>query len=457
MNSPSEPIIVALATPPGISALAVIRMSGPEAIGLAEQVFSGRSPAKMKGFSAAFGEIKEGDQIIDEVVLTVYRTPKSYTGEDMVEISSHGSPYVVQRILQLLISKGARQAGPGEFTRRAFLNGKLDLSQAEAVADLIHSEAAFAHRSAIYQLKGGLSAQLSTLRIRLIDFAALIELELDFSEEDVEFANRKQLLALVAELLEVIHKLTDSFALGNAMKKGVSVAIVGKPNTGKSTLLNALLQEEKAIVSDIPGTTRDVIEDQLTIGGLQFRIMDTAGLRHSTDAIESIGIERSRDRMAKADLVLFLVDLSIDQAQQIEQELDELSDIRHKLILVGNKTDCLTSENLTDWKKAFPEAIFITALAQQGIELLKDTLLKRSMDERMLSGELPVTNARHFEHLLRTEQALSRVEHGLDNPMSAELLAQDLRIALYELGLITGEVSNEEVLGSIFSRFCIGK
>lgn len=452
-----ESTIVAPATPPGISALAVIRLSGPDSFSIVEKVFTGKSPKSMKGFRAAFGELIEADEIIDEVIITTYRAPKSYTGEDMIEISSHGSPYVVQRIIQLLIKQGARHAGPGEFTRRAFLNGKLDLSQAEAVADLIHSEAAFAHQSAIHQLKGGLSARLSALRTQLVDFAALIELELDFSEEDVEFANRQQLLNLIDHILEVVHKLTGSFALGNAMKKGIAVAIAGKPNTGKSTLLNALLQEEKAIVSDIPGTTRDVIEDQLSIGGLQFRLMDTAGLRHSVDTIEAIGIGRSRERMEQADIVLYLFDLKHDEATNLHVELSALREHQHKLILVGNKKDQISEEQQDLWVREFPVALLISAERQQGIEELKETLLKRSVDERMLAGELPITNARHYEHLLRAEQALSRVKKELQQPISPELLAQDIRLSLYELGLITGEVSNEEVLGSIFSRFCIGK
>lgn len=447
--------IIAPATPHGISALAIIRLSGNEAISLAARVFRGKDLTSMPSHRVAVGFIQDEGRILDEVVVTVFRKPRSYTCEDMVEISCHGSPVVVREIINLFTRMGARLAMPGEFTRRAFLNGRLDLAQAEAVADIIHAETENARQAAMNQMRGGFSKEINRLREQLIDFAALIELELDFGEEDVEFARRDELKALVQRILDFTEKLIASFASGNVIKNGIPTVIAGRPNAGKSTLLNALLNEERAIVSDIPGTTRDTIEDEITLGGLLFRFIDTAGLRHTTDAIEAQGVERTRQYMQRAALILYLIDLTMATQQDVRQQEEDLKKLNIPYLLIGNKTDRLSSEELEKWK-SFP-MVFISASAGTNLDELKQRILEKFHFEQVKSGDVLVTNARHHQSLVETREALKRVLEGLEKHISGELLAFDIRQAQHHLGEITGSISSEDLLDSIFSRFCIGK
>ena len=456
--------IVALATPAGSGAIAVIRISGNEARAIAASVFKAKNKKSLlnqPSHSILLGTLTDGERIIDEVLASVFINPKSYTGEDTVEFSCHGSSYIQQEIIQLLLRKGCRNAKPGEFTLRAFLNGKMDLSQAEAVADIIASDNEAAHQVAIQQMRGGFSNELAKLREELLNFASLIELELDFAEEDVEFANREQFEALLHKIEKVLKKLIDSFATGNVIKNGIPVAIAGAPNAGKSTLLNALLNEERAIVSDIAGTTRDAIEDELSIGGIGFRFIDTAGIRDTIDTIESIGISKTYEKINQARLVLFLVDANgyKNSLESLELEINKIKNKypQKQVLLIANKTDLLSDENIHTLTGKFPEAILISALKQDGIEQLKEKLLSLVNTGALTSGDTIVTNARHYDSLNKALEEIKKVQDGLQNNLSGDLLAIDIRQALYYFGEITGQVTNDELLGNIFANFCIGK
>lgn len=452
--------IVAIATASGMGAIGVVRLSGPEAIRIACQIFKGKDLSQQDTHTLHFGHIVSGkgtaaEQVIDEVVLSIYKNPKSYTGEDVVEISGHGSSFILQSIVQACVAQGARMAMPGEFTQRAFLNGKLDLAQAEAVADLIAADSAAAQQTALKQLRGGFSSDLKVLREQLINFAALIELELDFSQEDVEFADRSQLAHLIHEIKSATHQLIQSFALGNAIKNGVSVAIIGKPNAGKSTLLNALLNEERAIVSDIAGTTRDTIEERLNIKGILFRLIDTAGIRSSKgDVIEDIGIERSKANAEKADIILHLIDMTDESLE----DMDWLKAFADKTIALYNKYD--------EWQKMNPHSLWqpsekahtIAAKMGQGIAELKDILFEQVNHGHIHSENTIVTNARHHDALLKVAECLADIENAMKQNLSGELLALDIRRCLHYLGTITGQVEvDRDILGTIFGKFCIGK
>jgi tRNA modification GTPase len=459
--------ICAIATSPGVGAIATIRLSGEKAIEIADLVF--HSPTKnkkltnQKANTLHVGTISEGDEIIDETVASLFRAPHSFTGEDVVEITCHGAVYIQQRILQLLVSKGARLARPGEFTQRAFLNGKMDLSQAEAVADLIYSTNAANHKIALRQMRGGFSNEIKKLRGQLLHFIAMVELELDFSEEDVEFADRKQLVELTEKIEQLLGKLASSFKLGNVLKNGVPVAIVGETNVGKSTLLNAILNEEKAIVSDIHGTTRDVIEDVVNIDGTAFRFFDTAGIRETIDEIETLGIERSYNKLEQAEIVMLVTDLSnpIDLIQKrVEKIRKRIKD--QKLIIVGNKSDLGGNAKIMEMLDAFTLAenedlVFISAKKQQNLEALIDLLKENANLQQSEGTDVIVSNIRHYEALTNAHQSVVRVIDGLHNGISGDFLAQDIRECLHYLGEITGEISNDEVLGHIFKNFCIGK
>jgi tRNA modification GTPase len=450
--------IVALSTPPGEGAIAVIRLSGKDAIAITDKIFKGKRLAEQASHTIHFGKITDIDAVIDEVVVSLYKRPHSYTGEDVVEISCHGSAYVVQQIITLCVKYGAHLAKAGEFTQRAFLNGKLDLTQAEAVADLIASQSGAAHRSAIYNLRGGFSEELKQMREELIKFSALIELELDFSQEDVEFADRTQLYALINKLTHTTEHLVNSFKLGNAIRNGVSVAIIGKPNSGKSTLLNALLNEERAIVSEIAGTTRDTIEEMLNINGILFRLIDTAGIReHSQDIIENIGIQRSKDAMKKADIVVYLFDLAESKRTDIEDIKNEFENEGVKYLLVGNKIDEAGFERVAEEYKALSDIILISAKKKENIQRLKEELYNKVISGEIKQEGTIVTNARHHAALLEVLNSLNDIKKGMDENRPGDLLALDIRRCLHYLGEITGEITTEDKLDYIFSKFCIGK
>lgn len=447
-----QEVICALATPSGVGAIAVIRVSGLGSISLVKSIFKGKNLEEADSHTVHFGTIQAAGEIIDEVLVTVFKTPKSFTKEDSIEISCHGSDYIIRQILKLLISKGARIAKPGEFTQRAFLNGQFDLVQAEAVADLIAADSQASHKTALNQLRGGFSKKLASLRTELIHFASLIELELDFGEEDVEFAQRDDLRRLIEALLSTIAPLIDSFDFGNALKEGVPVAIIGSPNVGKSTLLNALLNEEKAIVTSIAGTTRDVIEDTIVLEGLKFRFIDTAGIRETTDLVESIGIERSKAAMEKADIVIFLFD-SLETLQE-NQLLAALLPADKQVLYVLNKIDVndIIPETLNVFQN---DIISISAKSQTGLSDLTNKLV--SMVYGQSASDTVVTNLRHYEHLVKTHDALSDVLNGLETGVTGDFLAQDIRLSLHHLGEITGTIVTDDLLDNIFSKFCIGK
>jgi tRNA modification GTPase len=446
--------IIALSTPSGSGAIGVIRLSGPDAISLANSVFSGKDLEHQSSHTLHFGLIKDGDQIVDEVVAGLFVAPKSYTKENVVEISCHGSNYIIQQIINLLISKGARAAKPGEFTLRAFLNGAFDLSQAEAVADLIASNSKASHDVAMQQMRGGFATELKALRAQLIHFASMIELELDFAEEDVEFANREQLTKLVNKINHVLRRLISSFEMGNVIKNGVPVVIAGKPNVGKSTLLNALLNEERAIVSDIAGTTRDTIEDELTIGGVVFRFIDTAGIRDTADIIEALGVERTLEKMKQAKLIIYMADAAQTTAE-IEEQVRGLKQLEIPYLILLNKADLISA----DQRKAFEalDVVFLSAREKVGIDELKTTLLEQVNLHHINTSETLVTNIRHVEALKQTENALQRVLANVDNPVTSDFLAMDIKQALHYLGEITGTVTTDDLLENIFTKFCIGK
>lgn len=446
--------IIALSTPPGSGAIGVIRLSGPEAITLTNSVFSGKDLAKQATHTLHFGLIKDGEVVVDEVVVSLFVGPKSYTKEHVVEISCHGSNYIIQQIISLLIRKGARAAKPGEFTLRAFLNGAFDLSQAEAVADLIASDSKASHEVAMQQMRGGFSNELKDLREQLIHFASMIELELDFAEEDVEFANRDQLRDLIQRINRVLQRLIHSFEVGNVIKNGVPVVIAGKPNVGKSTLLNALLNEERAIVSDIAGTTRDTIEDEININGVVFRFIDTAGIRETADVIEAKGVERSLEKMKQAKLIIYMVDAQEEQAEVLKQ-LQDLAQQQTPYLFIVNKAELLTAEQ----KDFYLEhgALLISAKTKQGMDVLENALLEKVNLSHINTSETLVTNIRHVEALKQTQNSLDRVLENIHNPVTSDFLAMDIKQALHYLGEITGTVTTDDLLENIFTKFCIGK
>lgn len=456
--------IVAMATPAGAGAIAVLRLSGPEAISVASSLFtsvSGKNLSEQKSHTVHLGHIKDGEKIIDEVLVTIFKNPNSYTGEDVVEISCHGSNYIQQEIIQLCLRKGCRMAEAGEFTLRAFLHGKMDLSQAEAVADLIASDSAASHQLAMQQMRGGFSSEIKKLREELLNFASLIELELDFAEEDVEFANRDEFQNLITRITQVLKRLIDSFAIGNVLKNGIPVAIVGEPNVGKSTLLNALLNEERAIVSDIAGTTRDTIEDEINIGGIAFRFIDTAGIRETTDMIEGLGIKRTFEKIDAAQVVIYLFDAERFQVSGSTFQI-EIETIKNKyplknLVIVANKIDKLSEEEIQNLRTSIEGLHFLSAKKGFGVHELQEKLLEFVNTGALRSNETIVTNSRHYDALLKSLEEIIKVQDGINSGLSGDLLAIDLRQALYYLGSITGQVSEDEILGNIFSKFCIGK
>ncbi len=462
--------IVALATPSGAGAVAIIRISGKDSITIASEVFQSvrkKDITKQKTHTIHLGTIVDGSKIYDQVLLSIFKNPNSYTGEDVIEISCHGSTFIQQQIIQLLLRKGCRMAKAGEFTLRAFLNSKLDLSQAEAVADLIASDNEASHQIAIQQMRGGFSNEITQLRQELLHFASLIELELDFAEEDVEFADRTQFNDLLVRIEFVLKRLIDSFAVGNVIKNGIPVAIVGEPNVGKSTLLNALLNEERAIVSDIAGTTRDTIEDELVIDGIGFRFIDTAGIRETKDVVESIGIKKTFEKIEQAQVVLYILDgswmLEVGSLDAVKIEIEK---IRNQfplkpLIVVINKSDTLTNKQITECTQQLTtdnrQLITISAKQKTGIDELKNQLLSFVNTGALRNNETIVTNTRHYDSLLKALEEIQKVKFGLTAGLSSDLMAIDIKQALYYFGEITGEVTNDELLGNIFANFCIGK
>jgi len=458
--------IAAISTAPGIGGIAVIRVSGTEAQTYCNAIYSSKTKSSnllnQKAYMVSYGSIKDKDETVDDVLISVFKTPNSFTGEDVVEISCHGSVFIQQRILQLLIEQGCVLAQPGEFTQRAFLNGKMDLSQAEAVADLIASTSSASHRMAINQMRGGFSNELTKLRTQLLDFVSLVELELDFNEEDIEFADRTKLNTLATEIEHLITKLADSFRVGNAIKNGIPVALVGETNVGKSTLLNLLLNEEKAIVSDIHGTTRDSIEDSVNLNGIAFRFIDTAGIRNTKDKIENMGIERTYKKIEQAAIVLWIVDCT-----QITEHIEWLTDRiakraeGKKVILVFNKIDKIAEEEREVLGQLFEqfdgERIYISARERINTEELQKALVVAAQLPEINAGDVVVNNVRHYEALQKAKKAITRVIDGLESGISGDFLSQDIRECMHFLGEITGQISNDEILGNIFGKFCIGK
>jgi tRNA modification GTPase len=476
--------IVALATPPGVGAIGVIRLSGVDAIKIADSVFHGKKLEKQATHTIHFGTIRDADdRILDEVLASLFVAPKSYTRENVVEISTHGSPYIQQQIIQLLLSHGARMAQPGEFTLRAFLNGQLDLSQAEAVADLIASSSESSHAMAMQQMRGGFSEQIKILRTQLVNFASLIELELDFGEEDVEFANRDALKALIIDIQSLIKKLLDSFALGNVLKNGVMTVIAGRPNAGKSTLLNVLLNEERAIVSDIAGTTRDTIEEILNIKGVEFRLIDTAGIREATDQIEALGVQKTMEKVSQSAILVYVFDVVETKLDEVISDLQQLVRDDMKTLVICNKMDKnpyfrpqwltnLGDETIPDFHfsanrtpsvfsdiSPVSEEQIITLSAKEGMNIpyLKDALLNLVTEGKVNQESTIVSNARHYEALQKSYQSLDDVLKGMASSVTSDFIAMDIRQALHYLGEIVGEVSTDDLLENIFSKFCIGK
>ncbi|MHC5202177.1 tRNA uridine-5-carboxymethylaminomethyl(34) synthesis GTPase MnmE [Myroides sp. LJL119] len=457
--------IVALATPSGAGAISIIRVSGKDAITLVNSVFKSikdKDLTKQKTHTLHLGHIVDAERVLDQVLVSVFKGPNSYTGEDTIEISCHGSTFIQQQIIQLILRKGAKMAQAGEFTMRAFLNGKLDLSQAEAVADLIASDNEASHQIAMQQMRGGFSNEIALLREQLLNFASLIELELDFSEEDVEFADRSQFKELIDRIEFVLKRLIDSFAVGNVIKNGIPVAIVGEPNVGKSTLLNALLNEERAIVSDIAGTTRDTIEDELVIDGIGFRFIDTAGIRETKDVVESIGIQKTFEKIDAAQVVIYLLDGGTLNDQTLLSIKVELEKLKNKyplkpLLVVCNKKDLLTQAQIELYSNNIENLLFMSAKQNYGVEELKDHLLSFVNTGALRNNETIVTNTRHYDSLLKALEEIEKVKWGLQTNLSADLMAIDIRQALYYFGEITGQVTNDELLGNIFANFCIGK
>ncbi len=478
-----EDTIVALASPAGAGAIAVIRVSGQQAISICSDLFtsvSGKILSQQKTHTIHLGHIVDGDRTLDEVLVSLFKGTNSYTGEPTVEISCHGSPYIQQEILQLLTRKGCRMAQPGEFTLRSFINGKMDLSQAEAVADLIASDNQAAHKIAMQQMRGGFSNEIAELRQELLNFASLIELELDFSEEDVEFADRTQFKALISRITKVLKRLIDSFATGNVIKNGIPVAIVGEPNVGKSTLLNALLNEERAIVSDIAGTTRDTIEDELSIGGIGFRFIDTAGIRETKDVVEGLGIQKTFEKIKQAQVVLYLFDASgsalgaslpekrslpsasLPEGEKYKEMILEIEKIKNQfplkpLVIVANKIDTLEASEIKKLQSKIDNLHLLSAKKNTGVDTLKAKLLDFVNTGALRNDETIVTNSRHYDALLKALEEIEKVQYGLDSGLSGDLMAIDIREALYHFGEITGQVTNDELLGNIFANFCIGK
>ncbi|MFD1255628.1 tRNA uridine-5-carboxymethylaminomethyl(34) synthesis GTPase MnmE [Mucilaginibacter terrae] len=459
MNQFNQDTIVALATPNGTGAIGVIRLSGPDAVQIANSVFKGKNLIKQASHTIHFGTITDGDLVLDEVLASLFVAPRSYTRENVVEISCHGSNYIIQSIIKLLIRQGARSAKPGEFTLRAFLNGQFDLSQAEAVADLIAADSKASQQVALQQLRGGYSTELQQLREQLVHFASMIELELDFSEEDVEFANRGQLKQLVHNLTRIIGKLILSFELGNAVKQGINTVIAGRPNAGKSTLLNALLNEERAIVSHLAGTTRDTIEETLNINGINFRLIDTAGIREATDAIEQIGIQKTMEKISQTALLLYVFDVENITAEELQQDINSLYKPGIPAIVVANKIDL--AQNFHDtFHPYLPDGAVLLAISAKEklhIHELKELIYNQTIQGKLNGNETLVTNIRHLEALQKTEQALIKTLQGIDRQITSDFIALDIKQALYYLGEITGAVTTDDLLDNIFSKFCIGK
>lgn len=433
----------------------MIRLSGKDAITLTQNIFKGKNLTEVPSHTVHFGTLQHEGKLIDEVLVTVFKEPNSFTRENAVEISCHGSPVVIKEIIKALLAHGARLAGPGEFTKRAFLNGRFDLAQAEAVADLINSETDNARQAALNQMRGGFSREINHLREELIHFASLIELEMDFGEEDVEFAKRDDLRKLILKIQSYLSSLIQSFDQGNVIKNGVPTVIAGKPNAGKSTLLNVLLNEEKAIVSEIAGTTRDVIEDEIVLGGINFRFIDTAGLRETQDVIEAIGVERTRDRMKKASVILYLFDLTASTLPEVQEEIKGLEKLGIPFIKVGNKVDKASPELLKSL--SHEDFIFISASNKTNIQQLKDKLLSFFQISTVKSGDVLVTSLRHYQNLIQTHASLDRVLTGMSEGVTGDFLAMDIRQSLHYLGEITGEITTDDLLENIFSKFCIGK
>ena len=460
----NQDTICAVSTAPGVGGIAVIRVSGPDAIRITDQIFRAHRKENRienkKGYTLTYGQILLNGEALDDVVISLFRTPYSFTGEDTIEIACHGSIYIQQQIMQLLTSQGCRTALPGEFTQRAFLNGRMDLSQAEAVADLIASDSAATHKLAINQMRGAFSNQLTDLRLELLSLTSLVELELDFSEEEVEFADRQQLRDLANRIYELIAGLSQSFSVGNAIKNGIPVAIIGETNAGKSTLLNYFLKEDRAIVSDIHGTTRDVIEDTININGLTFRFIDTAGIRDTQDKIESLGIELAYRKLQQASIVLWMIDSTrtIEHIEQLsEQILPKIT--TQKLILVFNKIDMISDSKKAELESLLPDMDRIFISARNGINTvdLESMLVEAAAIPTIGNNDVIVTNVRHYEALCRAQAAIERVREGLDNHISGDFLSQDIRECMHYLGEITGQINNDEILGNIFLNFCIGK
>jgi tRNA modification GTPase len=466
----SDDTICAISTPPGKGAIAIIRCSGPNALAICNKIIqlpSGKRLIDLLANTIHFGSVHEADQIIDQVVVSIFKKPHSYSGEDIIEISCHGSLYIQKKILELLVHSGARMATAGEFTLRAFLNGKLDLTQVEAIGDLIASGSKAAHRIAINQMRGGFTNEIKKLRDKLLSYISLMELELDFSEEDVEFANRSQLSELLSDIISVLSRLSNSFVLGNVLKSGIPVAIVGKTNAGKSTLLNLLVSEEKAIVSDIAGTTRDSIEDVINIRGIHFRLIDTAGLRHTEDAVEKLGIERTWQKIDKASVIIQVLDVhsKADEISRLREKIARLgTEEKKRILIVMNKMDLVSSVQLEALTAQFtavlgPEELFIPISAKKGINLekLEQALVDFSNLSAVDENDVIITNVRHFEAIDKALAALRRTSEGMATGLPGDLLSQDIREALHYLGEITGEITNDEILGNIFKNFCIGK